>query len=173
MVQRGLALSEEFTKEAISRSREMFGEALKLDRTYSRAYSGLALTYARALMSGYEASREAAADKALEAARQAVAFDSSDSLAHTVLGIALVWAERRDDAILSLRRAVELNPSHGYARGSLGTLLDLTGHTEEGISMMEEGLRLNPNAPSMMHINSFLARACLNGDVPTAVENVR
>ena len=109
LVQRGLALSEEFTKEAISRSREMFGEALKLDRTYSRAYSGLALTYARALMSGYEASREAAADKALEAARQAVAFDSSDSLAHTVLGIALVWAERRDDAILSLRRAVELN----------------------------------------------------------------
>jgi adenylate cyclase len=162
LVQRGLALSEEFTKEANSRSREMFGEALKLDRTYSRAYSGLALTYARALMSGYEASREAAADKALEAARQAVAFDSSDSLAHTVLGIALTWAERRDDAILSLRRAVELNPSHGYARGSLGTLLDLTGHTEEGISLMEEGLRLNPNAPSMMHINSFLARACLN-----------
>jgi adenylate cyclase len=162
LVQRGMALLDEYTKETNLRARDMFGEALKLDPTYSRAYSGQVMAYARSLMSGYEDSREAVADKALEAARQAVAFDSSDSLAHTVLGIALTWAERRDDAILSLKRSVELNPSHGYARASLGTLLDMTGHTEEGISLMEEGLRLSPNAPSMRHINSFLARAYLN-----------
>ena len=159
LVQRGNALLDEYTKESNLRAREMFGEALKLDPTYSRAYSGLSFTYARALMSGYEISREAAIDKALEAARQAVALDGSDSFAHTALGISLFWKGPHEDAILSFQRAVELNPSHGYARASLGGLLELTGRTEEGISLMEDGLRLNPNAPNTMHINSFLARA--------------
>jgi adenylate cyclase len=161
LVQRGMALLDEYNKESNLRAREMFGQALKLDPTYSRANSGLALAYARALMSGYEYSREAVTEKCMEAARQAVALDSSDAYAHNMLGMACLWARQNKDAISSLQRAVELNPSYGHARASLGDTLNRIGRTEEGISLMEDALRLNPDAPNLRHINAFLARACI------------
>jgi adenylate cyclase len=162
LVQRGMALLDEYTKETNLRAREMFGDALKLDPTYSRAYSGLALAYARAMMSGYEESREATTDKTMEAARKAVALDSSDAYAHNMLGMACLWARQFKDAISTFQRAVELNPSYGHARASLGDTLNRMGRTDEGISLMEDALRLNPDAPNLRHINAFLARACIN-----------
>jgi TolB-like protein/cytochrome c-type biogenesis protein CcmH/NrfG len=162
LVQRGMALLNEYTKATNHRAREMFGEALKLDPTYSRAYSGLALAYARAMMSGYEESRETATDKTMVAARQAVALDSSDAYAHNMLGMACLWTRQFKDAISTFQRAVELNPSYGHARASLGDTLNRMGRTDEGIALMEDALRLNPDAPNLRHFNAFLARACIN-----------
>ena len=162
LVQRGTALLDEYTKESNLRAREMFGQALELDPSYSRAYSGLALSYARALMSGYESSREAATDKCMESARQAVALDSSDAYAHNMLAMACLWARQNQDAISSLQRAVELNPSYAHARASLGDTFSRVGRTEEGISMMEDAMRLQPDAPNLRHFNAFLARACIS-----------
>ena len=65
LVQRGTALLDEYTKQSNLLARDMFDQALELDPSYSRAYAGIALSYARALMSGYELSREAATDKAM------------------------------------------------------------------------------------------------------------
>ena len=117
------------------------------------------MSYNRDLMLGHAQSREEAADNALKNARNAVALDRLDSFAHSVLGMAHIWAGQQEEARLSFQRSVELNPSHGYARASLGNILDLMGQSEEGIAMMEDGVRLNPDAPNMRHIYTFLARA--------------
>ncbi len=173
-VQRGSALLDKYSKEGNEQAREMFARALEIDPAYGQALAGLALSYNRDLMMGYAESRDAATQNALETARQAVTLDKSDAFAHSVLGMALVWADQEDDAILSLRRSVELNPSNGYALASLGTILDLVGETDEGISIMEDGLRLNPHAPNVNHVNSFLARAHLTArHYETALEWAR
>ncbi|MGI9568683.1 MAG: tetratricopeptide repeat protein, partial [Desulfobulbia bacterium] len=161
LVQRGMALLDEYTKESNLRARQMFKNTLEFDPSYSRAYSGLALAYARALMSGYEFSRVSAANKALKAARQAVALDSSDAFAHMMLGMSCLWARQNQNALTSYQRAVELNPSYAHARGSLGDMLDRLGKTDEGISLMEEALELNPDTTNLRHFNTFLARACI------------
>ena len=161
LVQRGNALLDEYTKETNLRARELFGQATELDPTYSRAYSGLALSYARALMSGYEHSREATTQELMEAARHAVATDSSDAYAHNMLGMACLWAKQFEEAIQSLEKAVELNPSYAHARASLGDTLDRVGRSDDGIAMMQEAMRLEPNAPNLRHFNAFLARACI------------
>lgn len=158
-IQRGTAELDEYTKEGNIRAREMFARALELDPDYCRAFAGVALSCNRDLMLGYASSREETADSALQNARKAVALDRSDSLAHSVLGMAHIWAGQQDEARLSFQRSVELNPSHGYARASLGNILDLMAEAEEGISLMEDGIRLNPDAPNMRHIYTFLARA--------------
>jgi adenylate cyclase len=161
LVQRGTAELDEYTKEGNIRARELFLQALALDPNYSRAFSGVALSYNRDLMLGHASSREEAASNALKYARKAVALDRSDSHANTVLGMAQIWSGQIEEAKLSFQRAVELNPSNGYARASLGNVLDLMGQSEEGIAMMEDGVRLNPNAPNMRHIYTFLARALI------------
>ena len=164
LVQRGTALLDKYTKETNLSAREMFGQALELDPTYSRAYSGLALSYARAGMSGYEQSRETTTEKTLEAARQAVALDGSDAYAHNMLAMGCLWARQYQDAITSLQRAVELNPSYAHARASLGDTYSRIGRTDEGISLMEDAMRLQPDAPNLRHFNAFLARSCITAE---------
>ena len=94
LVQRGTALLDKYTKESNLLAREIFAQALELDPTYSRAHGGLALAYARALMSGYEFSRKASTEKCMAAARQAVALDASDAYAHNMLSMAYLWARQ-------------------------------------------------------------------------------
>ena len=158
-VQRGSAQLEEYSLQGNARAREMFASAIALDPSYSRAYSGISLSHNRDLFMDYSDPVEAAKAETLEYARKAVTHDRSDSLAHSVLGMALMWAGQPAEGKLSFERAVELNPSNGYAVASLGSVYDLAGNKDEGISLMEAGLSLNPNAPNVSHIYSFLARA--------------
>lgn len=82
----------------------MFTRALELDAGYAQASAGMALSYNRDLLMGYADHRDAVTNKALEAARQAVSFDQSDSLAHSVMGMALLWAGQNEEAILTTGR---------------------------------------------------------------------
>ena len=161
LVQCGIALLDEYTKESNLRARELFRDALELQPSHSRALSGIALAYSRALMSGYEHDREAATNQAVEAGHKAVGFDAGDAFAHNALGMSFLWARENGAGISSFEKAVKLNPSYGHPRGSLGDTLVRSGQTEDGIAKMKEALRLNPNAPNIRHFNAFLARACI------------
>ena len=101
-----MTLLDQYTKESNLQARQLFKQALKLEPSYSRAYSGIALAYARALMSGYEISRDSTSNKALKAARQAVSLDSSDAYAHNMLGMACLWAGQNQNALASYERAL-------------------------------------------------------------------
>lgn len=159
LVRCGIAALDEYTQRDNLRARALFAEALELDPSNSRAHSGMALAYTRALMSGYESSREAATGEAIACAHRALAYDGRDAFAHNTLGIAYLWARRNEDAIASLHTAVRLNPSYGHAQASLGDTFVRIGRTDEGIALMEGALRLNPDALNIRHFNAFLARA--------------
>ena len=160
--QRGMAFYYQFTKQDNVRARGMFKRACVLDPTYSQAFTGLALTYQQEILLEYTDRREESIAKLFEAARQAVALDDADSMAHVMLCFACRWARKHDLAITEAEIAVELNPSNAFARFHLGNVQDLAGEPEKGIANMKLGLQLNPQDPRIHLLFSLMARANLN-----------
>ncbi len=80
----------------------------------------------------------------IDAARRAVAADDQDAIAHTVLSIYELFANRHDDAIKRLKRAVELDPNSSFALGNLGVALSFGGEPDSSIAALEEAKRLSP-----------------------------
>ena len=85
---RGRDYLSRFTREANGRAGGMFEQARALDPDYAPAYAGLSLTYMRECNQGWSAEPEAARDRSLELAEQAVALDGSLAAAHETLSYA-------------------------------------------------------------------------------------
>ncbi len=160
--QRGMALLYQFTKEGNVQARKMFARSIELEPTYSQPHVGLAYSHQLDILMEFTDAREDSLDKLFKTARQAVALDDSDSMAHVMLCFACRWAGKHDIAIAEAEKAVELNPSNAFAHFHLGNVLDLAGNPEEGIANMEKGLKLNPRDPRMHFLMSVMARAHFN-----------
>ncbi|MCH7777566.1 MAG: tetratricopeptide repeat protein [Gemmatimonadetes bacterium] len=160
--QRGMSLLYEHTKEGNNQARQMFAQAIKIDPTYATPFVGLAYSHQLDILMEYTESREDSIDELFKAARQAIALDDMDSMAHVMMCFACRWVGKHDLAISEAKEAVELNPSNAVAHIHLGNILDLAGHPNEGISNMEKGLQLNPRDPRYHFLMSVLARAHLN-----------
>jgi adenylate cyclase len=160
--QRGMALLYQYTKEDNRQARKMFARATKLDPSYSQPFIGLAYSHQLDILMEYTESREHSIDKLFEAARQAIALDDKDSMAHMMLCFACRWARKHDMAIAEAEKAVELNPSNAFALFHLGNVLDLGGNPDEGINNIKKGFQLNSRGPRIHYLMSLLARAHLN-----------
>jgi adenylate cyclase len=86
-------------------------------------------------------------ERALEAAKKAVALDDSLPLAYTYLAWVYVYRKQHEEAIAEGERAISLDPNfaEGYAR--LGQILTFAGRPEEGLGSVEMALRLDPHYP--------------------------
>ncbi len=157
--QRGISKLNEHTASGIAEARKMFDQALALDPTYSKAYSGLSYSHTLDLLMELAGDRDQAIAKVLEYGKQAVALDPTDSVAHEMLSIGYMWPNQDDLSIAEARKALELNPSNSLAYINLGNVLDLTGETEEGISNLAKGAQLSPQDPLNHVYMTFLARA--------------
>jgi adenylate cyclase len=154
---RGTSYLLEFTEQANNQARDMFERAMELDPDYSRAYSGLAFTYYRAVWLHSTDNREETVKKCLETARRAVELDKSDSYAYFVLSRALNVSGQHDEAVSAAEIAVETNPNYSQAHTSLGNCLVSAGRPEEGIPELELGIHLNPRDPRTDNMRVLLS----------------
>jgi adenylate cyclase len=159
---RGRAFLHQLTPEGVVQARAMFERAIELDRQYSDACAGLSWTYQREILFEVVEDRRAWEDKALEAARRAVALDNGSSFAHLALSGAFMWSNQHEQSISETRMAVELNPSNVPAWLALGNRLDIVGEHEEGIPLLEKSLQLNPHDPHNHIYYAQLGRAYIN-----------
>jgi len=172
---RGNAYVGEWTKEGQYKARDMFNRAIELDPQFSRAFSGLATTYARVLRFFGPEDRSNYQKRLLEAARKAVNLDNSDSQARLVLSLAYQMTGQPQLAIAEAQRAVELNPLDARANNVLGLALSLAAaRYNEGIPYLEKALKLNPIDPNqqMYIVQLALAHLCA-GRFDKAVENAQ
>lgn len=160
-VTRGNSCLHEFTENGFVRGRELFERAVEFDPNYSMAMIGIAWSHIWDLTFAYSNDRDESVAKALEAARRAVDADPSESEAHHLMGIALLWGCNHESAILELDRAINLNPNNSSAQVTLGNLLTLVGRPDDGIPHMERGFQLNPQHPRNHIWFTFMARAHL------------
>ena len=154
-------------------ARELFARAIEIHEDCADAYSGLAQSYNQDILIGAAEDRTATAIQAMEAARNAIRWDTASSWAHHELSTAYQWLNRLDDALDEARVAVELNPNDAYALHALGNKSDLAGDPN-GTAYMERAQKLNPE-DALRHTHlTFLARAyVVAGDYSAAVDRAR
>ena len=136
-------------------ARTWYWKAIGLDPAFSRAYAGLAMTYALAYQLGWE--DEAALNRAAEFAGTAEQIDPSLPDAHWVIAFVETQRRRHADAVRHLQGALRLNPSYADAYALMGGIKTYTGQPAEGVSLLRTALRLNPDAGSLYFL--LLGRA--------------
>jgi DNA-binding winged helix-turn-helix (wHTH) protein/TolB-like protein/cytochrome c-type biogenesis protein CcmH/NrfG len=136
-------------------ARTWYWKAIELDPAFSRAYAGLAMTYALAYQLGWD--DDTALGRAVELAATAEQMSPTLPDAHWVLGFVETQRRRHADAIRHLQRALQLNPSYADAYALMGGIRTYTGQPAEGVSLLRTALRLNPDAGSLYFL--LLGRA--------------
>ncbi len=166
---RGQAAVQVRGREQNDLARQWYWKAIELDPAFSRAYAGLAMTYALAYQMGW--GDEAALGRAVEFAATAEQMNPGLPDAHWVLGFVETQRRRHADAIKHLQRALRLNPSYADAYALMGGIKTYIGQPAEGVSLLRTAMRLNPDAGSLYFL--LLGRALyFLGDLEQARVNL-
>jgi TolB-like protein/Flp pilus assembly protein TadD/tRNA A-37 threonylcarbamoyl transferase component Bud32 len=137
------------TVEGLSRSIELFRQAIALDPSYALAHSGLADAY----VALRDAPPRETRPRAREAALAALELDGSLAEAHTSLAMThFVFDWDWESAETRFRRAIELSPEHVTARHWYGLFLMAMGRFGEARAQMARAQELDPRAP-MVRVN--------------------
>lgn len=134
----------ERTREAVTKAIRYFEEAIRLDRTYALAFSGLADCYT-ILADWYWMDPNEAFPKARDYDEEALSIDPKLAEAHASLGIIYnsfdgKWSESEDE----FKLAIDLKPGLMYAHMWYGLLLEVLGRQREAFEQMELAANLDP-----------------------------
>ncbi len=127
-------------------ARQMFRRAIDLDKTFARAYSGLALTYAADYRNRWTADAAGALERAFELAR--TANEINPDIPETYWTLAYVHAQRREhqQALKHLERSLTLYPSFADGYALMASVKTFAGQPAESIPLMRTAMRLNPTS---------------------------
>ncbi len=126
-----------------------FDQAIELDPSYARAFTGLADAIQMLGIYGDMESRQARI-KARAAQDRALEVDESLGEAVASVGFRTLFFDwKYGEAEHALRRAVELNPTYASAHQWLGFVLGLSGRTEEALSSLKVAQELDPFSASI------------------------
>lgn len=131
------------------RARQALGylrQAVELDPSYAAAWASLAKISMRVAFDNSDNSDELLT-RAEEAARRAIALDSSMADPHVTLGRLRMADFELPAAEHWLQRALALDPNHTLARQSLAGLHLWMGEYEQALTEAREAARLDPLSP--------------------------
>jgi len=132
------------TEEDLKKAVEFFERALKIDKEYAMAYTGLADSYAIMAFLEFMAPHDAY-PKAREAAEKALSLDPQLAEAHTSLGlIKFQYDWDWDGAEKELTEAININPSYAPAHHFYADYLKAMGRFDEALSEIEKAQELDP-----------------------------
>ena len=132
-------------------ARRHFENAAKADPDFSRAYSGLAVTYQmEALDFPIVSEAIVAYESAYGAAQKALTLDEADYQAHISLAWPLLFHPYRQDyerMKKHIDRAIQLNPNDADTLASASYMLAMYGEANLAVACGEAAIRLNPRHP--------------------------
>ena len=137
------------TEEGMKKAVNYFAQAIELDPTYARAYTGLGDCYAMLSIYHVIPPREAF-PKAKAAQQRALEIDGELAEAHAALGFAqLLYDWDSGNSERSLKKAIELNSGYASAHQWYGFCLGLTSRAEESIAELSLAQQLDPFSASI------------------------
>ncbi|WP_437376086.1 adenylate/guanylate cyclase domain-containing protein [Inquilinus limosus] len=171
----GLRLSDTFTPEAQAKVQALFEQALTIDPTFARAYTGLAFVYInRAIDGGVGVPREKDENRvtALRLAEQALALDPNDPRVHSTLGYMCLTWRQFDRAERHMDLARTMNPNDPMIQITWAWVQACLGKPERAMPAAEIAFRLNPCHPNWY--NYYFSRILFllgrYGEVATLLE---
>ena len=130
-------------------AREMYWKAIHADPTFSRAYAGVAMTYALDYQQGWAADGSSALTRALEFAKTSVQMNPDMPEAHWVLGFVHTQQRQHDEALRHLDSALRLNPSYADAYALKAGIHTYIGRPGDSIALARTSLPNDSAAGSL------------------------
>lgn len=163
---RGHFLLERRGDEGLRQAAEAFRSAIGRDSGFARAWAELAQTYAVMPLHGAVA-RETVWPQAVNAARRALALDSTLAPAHAALGVIyngeLRWAEARAE----LEQAIRLDSSYTPAFQWLGENALANGDLALAVGTFARAVHLDPASPIVGAVHALALG--VNGQLDSAI----
>ncbi len=159
--QRGLWHLWQYTAEDNKEAQRLFRRAIEMEPRLAAAHTHLSYSHYFDNTMGFSDSPQEAIVLAETAAKQAIALDDKDAMAHCTLGRTYTAAGDHASAIAELRTAIDLNPSLAHGHHGLGLAYVLQGQGEEAVAEFELARRLSPYDPQMWAFETLAAAAHL------------
>jgi Tfp pilus assembly protein PilF len=119
--------------QSILQAPRHFEAAAALDPSFSRAYSGIALTYQmEALDFPLPENFRAADEKAFQSAQKSLALDDANHQAHIALAYCYLYRRDSVQANKHVERALQFNPSDGDTLAHASYIFALVGRPRKG-----------------------------------------
>jgi TolB-like protein/Tfp pilus assembly protein PilF len=132
------------TLEADEKAREYFQQAIDIDPHYSKAYTGMSLTYFNEwscqIWDRWDVSRKGA----FEYAKKAFEIDDNDYTSALVLGRIYLYNGAYNTAEHFLRKAIRLNPNDTDVLIQAASCFAFLGYPAEGLKLYYRAMNLNP-----------------------------
>jgi TolB-like protein/class 3 adenylate cyclase/Flp pilus assembly protein TadD len=147
LILRAQDLGVRFRREANLHARRLFAQAADLDPDYGRCYAGMSRTFNLAWRYKWALKPEAALDKAVELALEAIRHDSLDARGFSELGSAHLYKKHHDESLAAYERAIELNPNDADILAEMANSVSCSGEAPRAIDLLARAMRLNPYYP--------------------------
>jgi DNA-binding SARP family transcriptional activator/TolB-like protein len=132
---------------AIEDARHFFDQAIAFDPQFARPYVGQALAQLNEWACYSWNHWFFLKEDALNNAHKAVYLDDYDNRAHSILGIARIYAGDYEEATTSFLKALDLNPNDCDVLAHAAGALALIGDHETAVEAGRRALRLAPHHP--------------------------
>ena len=159
LCQRGLWHLWQFNKDDNAEAQRLFRSAIEIDPRFAAAHAHLSYSHYFGHVMGYSDSPQNGLALAEDVAKQAIAIDDKNAMAHCTLGRTLAASGDHPVAIAELRAALDLNPSFALAHYGLGLALMLSGNAADAVPAFEMARRLSPHDPYMWAFEAIGAGA--------------
>jgi DNA-binding SARP family transcriptional activator len=144
---RGLWHMYRFNGTDNERAEHFFTQALQLDPTFSRAYSGLSFAHFQNAFLHKPNERQLQTDRAFESAGQSIMADDRDPAAHCAMGRALWLRGLESESLSELALSVDLSPNFALGHYTVGFVHSQSGNAQIAIDAAERSRRLSPFDP--------------------------
>jgi TolB-like protein/Tfp pilus assembly protein PilF len=149
LILRGQELSLQLRREANMHARRLFEQAAEVDPDYGRSYAGLSRTFNVAWRYRWTDAPEAALEKAVELALEAINHDHLDARGYGELGYAYLFKKQREPSLAAYERALELNPNDADILAETGLAARSAGDPNRAVGLVTRAMRLNPFYPDV------------------------
>jgi TolB-like protein/predicted Zn-dependent protease len=168
---RGVQFVYRYTKEANTRARQLFEQALALDPQYAGAYAWLGFTYYFDWSYHWNDDPQNP-ERAWELAQRARALDDSLPDVHQLLSLSYLRKQQPEQALAAAERALALDPNYVDSYQVRAFVLMFVGRPEEAIGLDEKAVRLNPRDPASP-LNDLGLAYLLAGRVEEAIATLK
>ncbi len=129
-------------------ARRHFESAARIDPSYSRAYSGLAVTWQMEALSFSNVDESRICyDRSMEFAEKALKLDETDYQAHISIAWTLLYGGEYERMKRHIDRALMLNPNDADTLANSSYMLAMYGDTDAAVANAQAAVRLNPRHP--------------------------